>query len=167
MKDRVREATFNLLGPSVRSTHAIDLFAGTGALGLEAISRGAARATFWERHFPTAAVIEENIALLDVAGQCTVLAGDTFAFFRQPADLGQAPWTVFCSPPYDYYLTHDEQLLTLVELLFRGAPAGSLLVVEADQRFDFARLPDAEQWDVRGYPPAVVGVYRVNKSDDD
>src|SRR5438105_2010542 len=53
MKDRVREAVFNLLGPSVTGSHAIDLFAGTGALGLEALSRGAARATFIERHFPT------------------------------------------------------------------------------------------------------------------
>src|SRR5262249_42961688 len=54
MKDRVREALFNLIGPNVRGMHAIDLFAGTGALGLEAISRGAAGATFIERHYPTA-----------------------------------------------------------------------------------------------------------------
>src|SRR5919199_1250279 len=53
MKDRVREAVFNLLGPQVSGSHAIDLFAGTGALGFEAISRGALRATFIERHYPT------------------------------------------------------------------------------------------------------------------
>src|SRR6185369_13778531 len=53
MKDRVREAVFNLLGPGVKGSHAIDLFAGTGALGLEAISRGAAQATLIERHLPT------------------------------------------------------------------------------------------------------------------
>ncbi len=64
MKDRVREALFNLVGPSVIDAHAIDLFAGTGALGLEALSRGAARATFVERHYPTAATIKENIATL-------------------------------------------------------------------------------------------------------
>src|SRR6478736_322408 len=54
MKDRVREAVFNLLGPQVAGSHAIDLFAGTGALGIEAISRGATKATFIERHLPTA-----------------------------------------------------------------------------------------------------------------
>src|SRR5205823_2176218 len=52
MKDRTREAVFNLLGPGVTGTHAIDLFAGTGALGLEAISRGAESATLIEQHFP-------------------------------------------------------------------------------------------------------------------
>src|SRR4029453_14397542 len=60
MKDRVREAVFNLLGPGVQGAHALDLFAGTGALGLEAISRGAARATFLERHLPTCRLIEQN-----------------------------------------------------------------------------------------------------------
>ncbi len=54
MKDRLREAIFNLIGPEIRGKHAIDLFAGTGALGLEAISRGAARATLIEQHHPTA-----------------------------------------------------------------------------------------------------------------
>src|SRR5437868_14777408 len=58
MKDRVREAVFNLLGPQIAGSHAIDLFAGTGALGLEAISRGASKATFIERHLPTAKLIE-------------------------------------------------------------------------------------------------------------
>src|SRR6186713_2214397 len=60
MKDRVREAVFNLLGPQIKGTHAIDLFAGTGALGLEAVSRGASRATLIERHLPTAKLIEQN-----------------------------------------------------------------------------------------------------------
>ena len=54
MKDRVREALFNLLGNAVEGKIAIDLFAGTGALGLEALSRGASRAVFIERHRPTA-----------------------------------------------------------------------------------------------------------------
>ena len=75
MKDRVREALFNLVGPSVIGSHAIDLFAGTGALGLEALSRGAARATFIERHYPTADTIKENIASLDVGSACAGLSG--------------------------------------------------------------------------------------------
>ena len=61
MKHRVREAIFNLVGTAAEGRHAIDLFAGTGALGLEALSRGAAHATFIEKHVPTARVIEENI----------------------------------------------------------------------------------------------------------
>src|SRR5262245_28662629 len=66
MKERVREAIFNLIGVAVRDRHAIDLFAGTGALGLEAISRGAGSATLVERHFPTAGVIKQNAAALEI-----------------------------------------------------------------------------------------------------
>ena len=54
MKDRVRQALFNRLGPDVEGTLAVDLFAGTGALGLEALSRGATRAILIEQHRPTA-----------------------------------------------------------------------------------------------------------------
>src|SRR5262245_47326918 len=76
--DRVREAVFNLLGTSVEGCHAIDLFAGTGALGFEALSRGAARATFIERHFPTAKLIEENAAAIGVEDRIAVVFGDAF-----------------------------------------------------------------------------------------
>ena len=52
MKDRLREAVFNLIGPDIRGKHAIDLFAGTGALALESLSRGAKSATLIEQHHP-------------------------------------------------------------------------------------------------------------------
>src|SRR5579871_5940240 len=73
MKDRVREALFNLIGPAVKGVHAIDLFAGTGALGFEALSRGASGATFAERHFPTADLIKKNAAELGVGDRATII----------------------------------------------------------------------------------------------
>src|ERR1700754_419642 len=73
MKHRLRETIFNLVSTAAEGRHAIDLFAGTGALGLEALSRGAAHATFIERHVPTARVIEENIAVLGISQQSTLL----------------------------------------------------------------------------------------------
>jgi 16S rRNA (guanine966-N2)-methyltransferase len=159
MKDRVREAVFNLLGPAVRGTQSIDLFAGTGALGLEAISRGAARALFIERHFPTAELIRRNIQTLGVEPQCEVLFGDALVWARQASGLGQTPWVVFCSPPFDFYAERCEDMLRLIATLLDAAPAESTLVVEADGRFDFARLPQAEAWMVREYRPAVIGIY--------
>src|SRR5205814_5859407 len=78
MKDRVREAVFNLLGPGVAGSHAIDLFAGTGALGLEALSRGAAQVTFIERHLPTLKLIEQNVKALGVADRAELVFGDAF-----------------------------------------------------------------------------------------
>ena len=161
MKDRVREAVFNLVGPSIRGKLAIDLFAGTGALGLEALSRGAARAVFIERHFPTAALVRRNAEQLGVGGQCEVVPGDAFIWARRPAQWGDSAWVVFCSPPYDLYQDRQADLLALLNRLAADAPPQSALVVEADERFDMTLLPRAAEWDVRHYPPAVVGILRV------
>lgn len=159
MKDRVREAVFNLLGPGVEGNHAIDLFAGTGALGLEAISRGAERATFIERHLPTAKLIEQNAAALGVAGQVEVVFGDAFGWSEEFCSGKVTPITLFCSPPFEFYVERHEQMLALIGRWVEAAPTGSQVVVEADERFDFGSLPQYERWDVREYLPAAVGVY--------
>jgi 16S rRNA (guanine966-N2)-methyltransferase len=195
MKDRLREAIFNLIGPAIRGKHAVDLFAGTGALALEAISRGADRATLIEQHHPTAAIIRQNIATLDLQQRAEVIPGNTFIWWEKmqlqlernddvcsgqevkttdtsnmpTASLGMAPtpsmaseipWTVFCSPPYDFYVDRVEEMLELITGMIQSAPTDSIVVVEADERFDFQTLPDAQAWDVRSYPPAVVGIFR-------
>ncbi len=158
MKDRVREAVFNLLGPAIVGTHAVDLFAGTGALGLEAISRGAVRATFLERHLPTCKLIEQNATALGVRDQADVQFADTFKWNKLATLPADRPWVVFCSPPYEFYASRLGEMLALVARFHAAAPAGSQLVVEADERFDFGQLPESEAWDVRQYLPAVVGV---------
>ena len=181
MKHRVREAIFNLIGTEIKGQYAIDLFAGTGALGLEAISRGAVGATFIERHIPTARVIEENIASLGVEDACEVLA--TSAFLWGKRDLANAnqpccnaahgnpqsdlPWLVFCSPPFAFYVDRQDDMLALVSAVLKHAPPASIVVVEADERFDFNMLPGGAVgdkrdagWQVRKYSPAVVGVWR-------
>jgi 16S rRNA (guanine966-N2)-methyltransferase len=166
MKDRLREAIFNRIGPDLGGKHALDLFAGTGALAFEALSRGAGEATLIERHRPTANLIRQNVAALGVAESARVVAGDVFLWWKrqqkgQAADLGPAPaWVVFCSPPYDFYVQRAEEMLDLIVGLTEAAPAESIFVVEADDRFDFQRLPDPQAWNVRRYPPAVVGIFR-------
>jgi 16S rRNA (guanine966-N2)-methyltransferase len=160
MKDRLREAVFNLVARDAERTHAIDLFAGTGALGLEALSRGAERATFIEQHYPTAETIRQNIALLEVADRAQVVVGNVFLWFRRAPELGAAPWTVFCSPPYDFYVDRAAEMLELINGLAAAAPNGSVFVVESDARFDTSLLPAAYDWDIRTYPPAVVAVGR-------
>ncbi len=158
MKDRVREAVFNLIGPSVRGAHAVDLFAGTGALGLEALSRGAARATFIEQHFPTAAIIRQNIATLGVEPSCEVITGNVFLWAERHRLPTDTPWVVFSSPPYDFFVDRSRDMLALIGRLFGEAPSDSVLVVESDERFDFRHLPAVEAWNVRFYPPACVGI---------
>jgi 16S rRNA (guanine966-N2)-methyltransferase len=160
MKDRVREAVFNLLGPDVLDKLAIDLFAGTGALGLEALSRGAARAIFIEQHFPTARVIRQNAALLGVADRTEVISANVFLWVQNAALGGPEPWLVFCSPPYAYYVERQSELLALLGTLVERAPPTSVFVVESDARFDTGLLPQTPTWDVRHYPPAVVAIGR-------
>jgi len=159
MKDRVREAVFNLLGPQVAGSHAIDLFAGTGALGLEAISRGAAKSTFIERHLPTSNLIKRNAAALGVAEQINVVFGDAFRWSADAKPGETQPLTVFCSPPYEFYIERRQEMLDLIARWVELSSAGSQIVVEADERFDFGSLAQAERWDVRNYPPAVVGIF--------
>jgi 16S rRNA (guanine966-N2)-methyltransferase len=158
MKERVREAVFNLVGPAVAGMHAIDLFAGTGALGLEAISRGAADATFIEQHFPTATLVRSNAESLGVADRCRVEGANTFIWVERHALPSDRPWLVFCSPPFAFYVERQADMLAMLERLWRTAPAESIFVVEADQQFDMGLLPDAGEWDVRSYPPAVVAI---------
>jgi 16S rRNA (guanine966-N2)-methyltransferase len=160
MKDRVREAVFNLVGPAVKGKHAVDLFAGTGALGLEALSRGAAQATLIEQHYPTAAVIRSNIQALGVAANCELVHADALLWVRQTPRLALIPWLVFCSPPYDLYRLREAEMIGLLAYLAESIPAQSIIVVEADERFDPALLPHPSEWDIRRYPPAVIGIYR-------
>lgn len=168
MKDRVRESVFNLLGPGVKGSLVLDLFAGTGALGIEAISRGAVKAILIERHLPTTRLIEQNAAALGAGDKVEVVFGDAFLWVRRfiearaaaPANDPQPPWTVFCSPPYDFYDDRREEMLALISGLVAAAPPDSLFAVEADERFDFALLPQPEAWDIRTYLPAKVGIFR-------
>ena len=163
MKDRVREAVLNLLGPTQQGKHVLDLFAGTGALGLEAVSRGAARATFYERHFPTADIIRRNVATLGVENICEVVAANTFLQFRRGRDTLPAadpaqPWLVFCSPPFAFYVERQAEMIELLTTVTELAPPGSVIVAESDEQFDFNLLPSPEEWNVRDYPPARIGM---------
>ena len=164
MKQRVREAIFNLVGPSIKGKYALDLFAGTGALGLEAISRGAIGATFVERHFPTAGGIRESAAAIGLAEPTEVIAADTFIWARKhlvdsvPTD---APWVVFCSPPYDFFVERQDDMLQLITRSLDAAPADSRMVVESDNRFDTSLLPGTLEWDIRPYRPAVVAMAKT------
>jgi 16S rRNA (guanine966-N2)-methyltransferase len=164
MKDRVREAVFNVLAADVEGKHAIDLFAGTGALGFEAISRGAERATFVEQHFPTAQVIRQNAALLGIADRCQVQSANAFLWGDNGPGQAGEPWLVFCAPPYAYYIERQADMLALLEKLVKGAPDQSVFVVESDARFDTSLLPAAIAWDVRQYLPAVISIGRKLES---
>jgi 16S rRNA (guanine966-N2)-methyltransferase len=161
MKDRVREAVFNLVGPAIVGKVALDLFAGTGALALEAISRGAVTALLVERHHPTARLIAKNAESLGVVDQVQVFASDTFFWVQHDWRPGTDPLVIFCSPPYDLYVSEESRMRSLLDDLASRSPPGSLLVVESDERLDqevLRQLPRVTDWRIRSYPPAVVAV---------
>ena len=159
MKDRLRQAVFDRLATTVRGKHGLDLFAGTGALGLESLSRGAVRATFIEQHLPTARAIERSVAALGAGAEAEIVIANTFLWFRRQPKLGNMPWLVFSSPPYDFYVDRIEEMLSLIAGMMQAAPPESVFVVESDERLDFTRLPEPEAWQVHSYPPARVGIY--------
>lgn len=107
--DRVRESIFNILQGTVPGARVLDLFSGSGAMGLEALSRGAAEAIFIERNPAAAEVIRKNLGALGVSGPCArIIVADVTEVLRQPA-LWQlsSPGAdlVFADPPYasDWY----------------------------------------------------------------
>ena len=165
MKDNIREALFNLVGGWAKGKAVFDLFAGTGAIGLEAISRGAIQAALVERHFPTVKIIEQNVATLEVESKCDVHASDTFFWVRKfvatPASHPSAPWMVFCCPPYDFFVDRTEDTMTMLDSIMSLAPSDSIVIVESDSRFDLTALPRHEEWEIREYAPAVISVLKL------
>jgi len=161
MKDRVREILFDLLAQRVRGAVALDLFAGTGALGFEALSRGSVRAIFAERHFPTADAIRRAATELGIAERCEVRPGDVLNWPRRMPDLPtDAPWIVFVSPPWSLFAERQADLMALVAILLDGAPAGSVIAVESDDSFDPQVLPaDPAAWEHRPAAPAVLHIH--------
>lgn len=160
MKERVREAVFNLIGPAIKGKHAIDLFAGTGALGLEALSRGAVSASFIERHVPTTKLIRENIKNLEVVEKSQIYAANTFIWARRMPEQSALPWVVFCCPPYDFFVSRKEETISLMKQMVEIAPEGSIFIIESDKQFDFEGLPLNDHWDVRRYSSAMIGILK-------
>jgi 16S rRNA (guanine966-N2)-methyltransferase len=124
--DRVREAAFNLIGP-VDDARVLDLFAGSGAMGLEALSRGAASVTFVESDKSACRTISENLEKLKLTG-ARVACGDAVWALRQESRTYDL---VLVDPPYEEWAALEPKL---AEHLPRVLAEGGLLVVETGAR---------------------------------
>ena len=120
--DRLRETLFNVLAPGIKGSAFLDLYAGSGAVGIEALSRGAARVVFVERAPAALMVLRANLASLGLNGEFRIYAGAASAFLRR-SHAGAPPAFdhIFLDPPYD---TAQEYEATL--RLLGGAAAGLL-----------------------------------------
>jgi 16S rRNA (guanine966-N2)-methyltransferase len=127
--DKVREAVFNALGSLdlIRDATVADLFAGSGALGIEALSRGAAHCTFVERDRTAVRTLRVNLAELDLGDRSSVVVGDALVMAK-----GLAVDVVLADPPYDF----DRWPALL------AAVAAPFVVAEAGQSLERLELPD-------------------------
>ena len=129
--DRVREAAYNLIGP-VDDATVLDLFAGSGAMGLEALSRGARRCVFVESDREACAVVKQNLEKLRFTG-ALVLCTDVFQALREERAAGRQYDLVLVDPPYGAWAELEPRLAeTLPQAL---APDGQL-VVETSSRVE-------------------------------
>ncbi|HEV7363750.1 MAG TPA: 16S rRNA (guanine(966)-N(2))-methyltransferase RsmD [Solirubrobacteraceae bacterium] len=149
--DRVREALFSMLGP-VADARVLDLFAGSGALGLEALSRGAREATFVDSSAAAVRAVRANLEALDAAAE--VRRADARAFLRNARAAGRQYDLVFLDPPYQRAGALAE---ALVEDLAAVLAPRARVVAESDRRSPL-ELPLPLQVD-RRYGDTVIRIF--------
>ena len=135
--DRIRESLFGILGPDIAGTLVLDLYAGAGTLGIEALSRGAERAGFVERGKDALAALRTNVKTTGFTDRADIYALDAHAFLErvaQPYDL------VFCDPPFADVGGMEK---ALADLATGGALAKDALVVARALKKHRPRIPAA------------------------
>ncbi|MGC1485518.1 MAG: 16S rRNA (guanine(966)-N(2))-methyltransferase RsmD [Candidatus Acidiferrum sp.] len=138
--DRLRETLFNVLGPGVVGSRFLDVFAGTGAVGIEALSRGAAEAIFIENHAPAAKLIRQNLDSLQITTGYTILAADALTALQKLA-ARHSPSTpgfdfIFVDPPYANHAEYERILEFLASANFLAPDA--LVIFEHHHKFSLA-----------------------------
>jgi 16S rRNA (guanine966-N2)-methyltransferase len=128
--DRVREAWMSILGDELQGARVLDLFAGSGALGLEALSRGAAAVTFVELNAASLRALDQNITTLTVEDAVTVHRGDALRYAERLPE--RAFDIVLADPPYT--IDYAARLVAL----FRRHPFGRILSVEHQSDLELA-----------------------------
>lgn len=155
--DRVREAIFNILGCVWDGREVLDLFAGTGGLGIESLSRGALRVVFVEHEPRALAVLEKNVLALDVSGRCEILpvsVDEGIRFLRRRRRSFDA---VFLDPPYGIGLADSTLHLCARSAILRE---GGVMVVEHHLRENMAGAYGALHLsDCRRYGETVISFF--------
>jgi 16S rRNA (guanine966-N2)-methyltransferase len=157
--DRVREAWMSIVGPHLDGARVLDLCAGSGALGLEALSRGAVHCDFVEKDPKVLAVLRENIAKLGAEGRSTVQQQDAESFLQSPPSpiphLPSSRWDVsFADPPYSSPLA-----LRLAERWLH-APFATIFGIEHDATTTLPEAGPGCSVDRRAYGDTAITIYR-------
>lgn len=148
---RVREALFNILQDRICGAQVYDLFSGTGAIGIEALSHGAHHVVFVEKHIPTAVNLKKTLDSLNLDRQSTVLAEDVFTWAQNVSTWPDQPVLVYLDPPYALYHKHVNRTEQLLTTLLSSLPKLSSVIMEHDRHFQTTILPLPEDTDLRYY----------------
>lgn len=152
MSERIRNALFNSLGEEIRGAEVLDAFAGTGSVGLEALSRGARHVTFVERDRIAQKILAKNITSLSVEDRVAIIR-TTVSNWLETSDGGEFD-VIFADPPY-----HDTQFST-VERLFGLLKPGGLMVLSHPGRGEVPTKTGVVVVDNRSYGNAFLTFYR-------
>lgn len=156
--DKVREAWMSILQPSIPDARVLDLCSGSGALGLEALSRGAEHCDFVEQDPAVLTLLRENIATLGAASRASVHKAEALAFLRGTAASagGEPPWTLaFADPPYRQGIA--EALVTR----WLSAPFATIFAVEHERDLTLPDPASGASVDRRSYGATALTFYRV------
>ncbi len=123
--DRVREAVFNIIASEVRDAQVLDLFAGTGAMGIEALSRGAARCVFVDQSVEAVRLVRENLELCGARDRALVIRDAVPSAIRGLAARGNLFSLIFIDPPYGR--GHIEKTIDILDMV---AAPGAIAVAE-------------------------------------
>jgi 16S rRNA (guanine966-N2)-methyltransferase len=158
--DRLRETLFNILGAAVGGAVFVDLYAGTGAVGIEALSRGARHVIFVEQHAPAAALIRRNLDSLEIGADAEILAMDAVRAIEQLGARRVHGQFVFLDPPYAADLEYENVLEALGESPL-VAPEGRVIVEHLRKRELPERAGELELARVVEQGDAALSFYRL------
>lgn len=151
--DRIKETLFNILAPEIEGAYFLDLFAGSGQIGIEAVSRGSAYCVFVENNKKACEVIQDNVSFTKLAGQCKLMHTDCMSALRQLE--GQYRFDlIFLDPPYGNHLETE-----VLRYLTQSAVVKETtkIIVEADLDTDFSYV------NALGYEIQKEKIYKTNK----
>jgi 16S rRNA (guanine966-N2)-methyltransferase len=160
----VREALFSILGNAVPGRVFYDVFAGTGVVGLEAVSRGAASARLIEKDPRQTAEIQRYADQFGVADKVQVLRADVYRWAERWVPPWAVPVNLFLSPPFPDLTEKAAEFLELVKTLLAKAPDESVLTIQAEDGFPVDQLPDLAAWDVRRYGRNMLLFYIISRT---
>lgn len=152
--DRIKETLFNILQPELYRARFLDLFSGSGAIGIEALSRGCGMAVFVENDREAVACIRENLERTKLFENAAVMQKDVFAALDQLEKERKSFDIIFMDPPYD--MLHEKRVLNRLSdsMLIHE---DTLIVVEASLETDFSYIEDS------GYKIIREKIYKTNK----